>query len=429
MKSIVARIRRSSFIKNVAVLASGTAAGQAIIVLASPILSRLYDPTAFGVMSVVLAVSAPIAMMASFKYELAIVLAKDKEEASNLFILAGALVFATSLATLLVMAFIDDWLAYEMEQPDAAPLMLWVPALVLFQGLFNVAIFWANRRKDYIWTSLAMVGRSVSTVAVQIALGLVDYGAKGLIFGRVFGMALATVILGGQTLKNEWRSVLRSFDFARMKKLAREHDHFPKYNTPREGILAVSSGVPTFFLAILFTPAAAGLYWFTVRLLEVPTTLIGIAVQRVFFERASRALHGGERIYPLLMQATGVLAGLGFVPAVIIVMFGPWLFATVFGEEWRGAGVYASWLVLWWFSSFCNVASSALIPVFRLQPVFLAIELVGLVLRTGSIAAAVFFGNDVLAVALYSIVGFTLNVFRTVYVIRFAKHKQHTVTF
>jgi O-antigen/teichoic acid export membrane protein len=427
MKSIIARIRRSSFIKNVAVLASGTAVGQAIIVLAAPVLSRLYSPTAFGVMSVVLAVSAPLAMMASFKYELAIVLAKDDEEASNLFILAGGLVFATTLATLLVMPFIGDWLAKEMERPTAAPLMLWIPALVFFQGMFNVAVFWANRRQDYVWTSVATVGRSVGTVAVQVVLGVADHGAKGLIEGRVFGMALATVMLGVQTLKTRWRSVLRSFEFARMKKLAREHDHFPKYNTPREGILAVSSSVPTFFLALLFTPAAAGLYWFTVRLLEVPTTLIGIAVSRVFFERASRALHDGERIYPYLMQATGVLAAMGFFPAVIIIMFGPWLFATVFGEEWRGAGVYASWLVLWWFSSFCNVASSALIPVFRLQPIFLGIEIVGLVLRAGSIAAAVFFGDDVLAVALYSIVGFSLNVFRTSYVIHFAKYKQDII--
>jgi len=427
MKSIIARIRRSSFVRNVAILASGTAVGQAIVVLAAPVLSRLYDPTSFGLMSVVLAVSGPIAIMSSFKYELAVVLAKNDEDASNLFILAGGLVLATSLITLLAIPFVADWLAFEMDQPTAAPLMLWIPALVLFQGLFNVVLFWANRRKDYVWTSVATVGRSVGMVAVQVILGLVNGGAKGLIAGRAFGLVLATIILSVQTLKGEWRSVLRSFSPARIRELAREHDHFPKYNTPREGIVNVSASVPTFFLALLFSPAAAGLYWFTVRLLEVPTTLVGIAVRRVFFERATRAFHEGERIYPLLVQATAVLAALGVFPVLVIFIAGPDLFDLAFGDEWRGAGVYARWLTIWWFSSFCNVASSALIPVFRLQPLFLGIEIVGLVLRSGAIALAVFFGDDVLAIALYSIVGFLLNVYRTGYVIRFAKYHQDTV--
>ncbi|MHA1600113.1 MAG: oligosaccharide flippase family protein [Alphaproteobacteria bacterium] len=427
MKSIIARIRRSSFIKNVAILVSGTAVGQAIIVLAAPVLSRLYSPTAFGVMSVVLAVTGPIAMMASLKYELAIVLAKNEKDASNLFILAGGLVIVTSLVTMLAMPFIAEWLAFEMERPTAAPLMLWIPALVLFQGLFNVVIFWANRRKDYFWTSAAAVGRSASMTAVQIILGIADRGAKGLIVGRVIGVALATVILGVQTLKNDWRSVLRCFDGKRMRELAREHDHFPKYNAPREAIVVASASVPTFFLAMLFTPAAAGLYWFTVRLLEVPTTLIGIAVRRVFFERATRAFHDGEQIYPLLAKTTAVLAVLGIFPVLVISIEGPDLFGFAFGEEWRGAGIYARWLTIWWFSSFCNVASSALIPIFRLQPLFLGIEFVGLILRSGAIALAVFFGDDVLAIALYSIVGFLLNVYRIGYVWQFAKHKQGTL--
>ena len=204
--------------------------------------------------------------------------------------------------------------------------MLWVPALVLFQGLFNVVLFRANRRKDYAWTSVGTVGRSVGMVTVQVVLGLADRGAMGLLVGRMFGMVLATVILGVQTLRNEWRSVMRSFDFARTRELAREHDQFPKYNAPREGIVAVSGSVPTFFLAILFSPAAAGLYWFTVRLLEVPTTLIGISVRRVFFERATRAFREGERIYPLLVKATAVLAALGIVPALAIFIVGPALF-------------------------------------------------------------------------------------------------------
>jgi len=428
LKSIVARIRRSSFIKNVAVLASGTALGQAVVVLAAPILSRLYSPAEFGILSVVLAVAGPIAMVASLKYEFAIVLAKNDKEASNLFALACGLVLITSLLTLLAMPFIGDWLAFQMDQPNAIPLMLWIPAFVLFQGLFTVVVFWANRRKDYVGTSVATVGRSVSTVTVQVILSLAGKEAKGLIIGRIFGFALGTVILGFYTLRSEWRSVLRLFDFTRLRELAGEHENFPKYSAPREGIVAISASVPTFFLALIFSPAAAGLYWFTVRLLGVPTTLIGIAVQRVFLERATRAFHRGERIYPLLVQATAVLAALGIVPVLVMIMAGPELFNLVFGHEWREAGVYARWLSVWWFSSFCNAASSALIPIFQLQRLFLGIEIVGLPLRAASIGVAALSSHAVLAIALYSVIGFLLNVFRMTYIFRFAKYHKNNIS-
>ncbi|MBC7345458.1 MAG: lipopolysaccharide biosynthesis protein, partial [Clostridia bacterium] len=47
-----ALLSKSSFARNVAVLAGGTAVGQAIVVLASPILTRLYTPGDFGVLAV-----------------------------------------------------------------------------------------------------------------------------------------------------------------------------------------------------------------------------------------------------------------------------------------------------------------------------------------------------------------------------------------
>jgi O-antigen/teichoic acid export membrane protein len=56
MNAALARIKallpKSSFARNVAVLVGGTAVGQAIVVLASPILTRLYTPEDFGVLAV-----------------------------------------------------------------------------------------------------------------------------------------------------------------------------------------------------------------------------------------------------------------------------------------------------------------------------------------------------------------------------------------
>jgi hypothetical protein len=70
------RILRGPFMKNVAVLASGTALAQVLTVLAYPILMRLYNPGDFGLFALFGALNMTLVAIASGRYELAIVLAK-----------------------------------------------------------------------------------------------------------------------------------------------------------------------------------------------------------------------------------------------------------------------------------------------------------------------------------------------------------------
>lgn len=66
---IAARIKRllpsNRFARSVSILAGGTAAGQAIVVLASPILTRLYTPEDFGLLAVYAALLGIISVVAS----------------------------------------------------------------------------------------------------------------------------------------------------------------------------------------------------------------------------------------------------------------------------------------------------------------------------------------------------------------------------
>src|SRR3954467_8588845 len=78
------RVLRGPFLKNVAVLASGTALAQVLTVLAYPILMRLFNPDEFGLFALFGALSQYSVAIASGRYELAMVLAKTEEEAANL---------------------------------------------------------------------------------------------------------------------------------------------------------------------------------------------------------------------------------------------------------------------------------------------------------------------------------------------------------
>ncbi|MGI9403512.1 MAG: oligosaccharide flippase family protein [Hyphomicrobium sp.] len=415
MRRVLSRVSKSEFIRNIAILSTGTAFAQVITVSVSPILSRLYDPEAFGILGVIISIAGPLTMIAALRYEQAIVLARDDEEAVNVLVLCCAVVSSICALSAFVMVSAGDWIATQLGAPAAAALLLAVPFFVFFGGSFRNLSAWANRRKSYVRLSIASISRSATIAATQVALGLASSGG-GLVYGRILGSAVANFVLGVRIFQEERRIIAQAVGFRSLKAAALAHDQFPKYSMPRTLLVSVSRNLPTIFLAAFFSPAAAGLYWFTARLLEMPTTLIGNAVRRVFYERAVALHHDGKSVLPLLTKTTLALMAMGVVGVAFIIATAPPLFDFVFGSEWRPAGVYAQWLVLWWFASFCNVPSAMLIPVYDLQRRFFGYEIVGFTLRALAIWLATLIGDDITAIALYSVVGFVFHAFITVYI-------------
>ena len=73
----------------VAVLVGGTAVGQLVVLGASPILSRLFDPESFGLLAVYTAILSVAVSAGSLRLEQAIGLPKSEQEAYNVFVLAA----------------------------------------------------------------------------------------------------------------------------------------------------------------------------------------------------------------------------------------------------------------------------------------------------------------------------------------------------
>ena len=87
---------RQRFARNVAILAGCAAAGQAIAVLASPMLTRLYTLADFGVRVVFASTLGILTIIASLHYLLAIPLSADDEESASLLALSLFVVFRTA---------------------------------------------------------------------------------------------------------------------------------------------------------------------------------------------------------------------------------------------------------------------------------------------------------------------------------------------
>ena len=70
---ILKRITKSSFFKNIALLASGSIFAQVIVVLCSPLMTRLFKVEEIGIYSYIIAMVSTFTSVLNLRYDMAIV--------------------------------------------------------------------------------------------------------------------------------------------------------------------------------------------------------------------------------------------------------------------------------------------------------------------------------------------------------------------
>jgi O-antigen/teichoic acid export membrane protein len=102
-QGFISRTYKSKFVRNVAVVASGTAGAQAITMAFSPIITRLYGPEAFGLLGTFMAIVAVVTPLAALSYPIAIVLPKEDIDARGIAKLSAYI--AVCIAALVLLLF------------------------------------------------------------------------------------------------------------------------------------------------------------------------------------------------------------------------------------------------------------------------------------------------------------------------------------
>ncbi|WP_433955735.1 lipopolysaccharide biosynthesis protein [Janibacter indicus] len=380
-------------------LATGATVAQALPVALSPILTRIYSPSDFGVLALFVAVTTVAGSIATGRYEMAIMIADREEDAANLTCLCVALSAVSSVVLAIPLIIFSGPIAATMSSPDVGPWLLLAPLTVFFIGFFNALNYYNSRHKRFDSIARATASKSFLTVASQLALGAAGARPGGLVVGQALG-ALAS---NGVLLKNA-RYLAADFkpSRARMSTLAHRYRRFPILGMP--GILAnnLATQSTTFLLSSLFSIATVGYYSLVQRVLGLPSMIVGQAVSQVFFQAATeeRQLTGvsirSYRATTLKLVALGSpIFGVGYLAS-------PSIFRMAFGAEWQIAGEYARILAPLFFVRFVTVGVSTVGSVFEKQGLALGWNLGLLVVNAGAVGLAFSLGWGVVG-ALWSL--------------------------
>lgn len=413
MRGLPARLKTlsaSAFMRNVAMIATGAALAQALLLLVSPLLTRLFSPEAFGLLGVFMAVAGIIGPSAALRYELAIPVARTERMAGTLLYL-GLIVAAalSALSGVIVILWADD-IGALLDAPALAPYLYLLPIHIFAMGAFLAFSQWAVRRKHFSVLARNPLTRAVATTVVQLGAGITALGQGWLIIGFFTGHVAAALGLVGRLMRREAEALrpprrLR----ASLVAAARRFRRFPVFAAPQELLNALSQQLPNLVLAAFFGPAVVGLYWLTMRVLQAPAQLIGQSVRQVFYQRICDLLNRGGSSFSLMAKTTGALALVGALAFVPVIVFGPMLFALIFGEEWREAGEYARWVALWSWVGFANVPAVCGLQAMGAQKGLLVYEIFLFIGRNGALFWFAFAGEPLEAVIAYALVGTLFN--------------------
>ena len=357
-----------------------------------------------GIAASTLALVPVIGVVANGRFDLAVMLPTDDNEAMS--VAAAGFCLCTLVATfvLIIAAVFGRAVAPLVGLATAEYHWLYIVApMVFFVGIEHILDRLHTRKRQYRTLATTQAIQHSAATAAKLSAGLAGMGVAGLYIGATVGHLVRTAGM----LRGLWGWIRVSRDACRwdcIRAVATRYRRFPLVSSWSAMLNAASTNVPVLLFAALFSPVAAGYYALSHRILSLPASLVGQSVGKVYFERAARSKNQPEELRRLTLglYRRGML--MGAIVLSIFAFHGEVIFPVIFGEEWREAGRYSQWIAVWLVFHIAYSPVSLLYTVLERQGEALAWHAGEFFFRvTVLVTAAIVYGDPYWGVIGYSI--------------------------
>lgn len=362
--------------KDIFTLFSGTAISQLISVVGTFFLTSLYFPEDFGVYASFLSLVNIIAIGLNLRYEMAIILPKNRINAIQLVYLC----FLISILLIIIGFFFSfllpndfgnfSFLNNSSFEGISQILPYAIPVLITawFISNFNVLNYYSVRNGDFKTISKALLLKALFVLVFQVLLFYLFKGATGLIIGQLVGIGVALMYFIVTYLK-DFRKI--KFNYLRTWVLRKRYIDFVKYTFPGALANTLSLELNSIFILTYFASTEAGFYFLSIKLLGAPLALIGKSYSQVYLRDATEERRVTGKANIVFLKVLKELT----VFSIILIIFGGLfivdIITLIFGEKWSEAGSYSIVLLPLYMIRLISSSLSGTMTVFEKQKVML----------------------------------------------------------
>lgn len=372
---------KSDFSKNVAKLAGSSMLAVAISLLSLPIITRIYDPEAFGNFQILLSTVGLFSVISCFRYEMAIVLPKSRTEANAVYTLALILLALFTFFVSVLLFFLGEALLSLLGATVLVPYLHFLVVAIFFSGLVQIARYVLTKEKRFGELGKNRVFESASAQGLKIGLGLASPSFLSLFISQLVGYVLSLY------LAMKRRSVKVVWSRQRLLCVLRKYKKFFLFNTPAVFVNTLALQLPVFMIARYFGAEYVAYYVMAVKLIEVPLKIVGNAISQVYYKQAADVFNqGADALLSLYKSTVLKLAIIIALPALGIYFLAEPLVPFLLGDRWSQTGQVMSVLIIWKFFEFLNYPVSTTFTIISRQEYEIVINMLFMLARASVFA-------------------------------------------
>ena len=392
--------------KSVLTLVGGTTIAQGLSFLFSPITTRLFSPEVFGDLSVFTSITSIVSVIVCLRYELAIILPQDDDEGFAL--LKLSYIFAALVSTVTGMVFLlcGKTLYYKFGARDLAGYWYYVPICLFLTGIIQASNYWLTRTRQFKVLSLNKIVPVVVLNLVSIGLGLAGYRDIRVWLFSLIASYIANVAIFSKTILREFEPKKHISKY-RFTELIKKYKNFLVYDVWGALINNLSWAIVPILMNSFFSANAAGQYSICMKVIHVPSSVIGASILQVFLKTASEKKYKGT-LYPYCKETAKKLMKYTLPIVVLLFLFGKEVFHILFGSKWEVAGIYTQILMPWALVWFISSPLTVVFTICQKQNKFLIIAIFNLVTSLVSLYAGKLLNSDIWGMIFFSITGLIL---------------------
>ena len=317
-----------------AALSGLSLAGQAIYLVALPLLSHLFTPTAVGLFTLYLSAVNIAGPLVGGRFEAALFGLRDRGE--RRLVLALALLSSLCVAPILA-AFLLGLAPHLNGNLRLFLTGLWpiLPLGFALSGFWAATSAWAISEDALSVLAWARFIQPAILAALQVLCGMQHLPASSLIVAHVASHAAFSGFILWRTLSySDVRSMLRTSRAALVRRAVADW-HFPAFAMPAFLVVTLVANAPPILMGGLYGAAFAGQYGIAYRVVTGPLSILCQPLGQIFLSEAGQ---GGVARTRGAARFAFILSLVVAFPVLIIGLMAPRLSLVILGPEWTTAG-------------------------------------------------------------------------------------------